>query len=89
MLAQGVIWLGQTDAPTVAMLREAMEDYERLRATPGVPPREVRETRKEVTGLLSQLGFDPTARARLGLAEVKAKSKHEELEERRQKRGSK
>jgi hypothetical protein len=85
VLAEGVAWLAQTDGAMLALLREALEDYELLRTTPGVPPKEVREARKQAAEFLSQLGFDPTARARLGLAEVKAASVLEGL---RAKRGN-
>jgi len=38
---------------------------------------------KQIVSLLSNLGFDPAARARLGLAEVKTKSVLEQLREKR------
>ena len=41
---------------------------------------------KTILSCLSQLGFDPTARARLGLAEVKAEDTLEKLKARRDKR---
>jgi hypothetical protein len=71
-------WLGFTDTPTIALLREALEDYELARSA-WVSAKDVREARAEVASLLSRLGFDPTTRARLGLAEVKAKSALENL----------
>jgi hypothetical protein len=83
VLGAGVHWLARTDGPTIALLRDAVEDYAQLRGTPGVPPKEVREARAQVMALLSQLGFDPTSRSRLGLAEVKAQSKLEEIRARR------
>lgn len=43
----------------------------------------LREAEKQLQSWLSTLGFDPTARSRLGYAEVKTKSKLEELMERR------
>lgn len=82
ILSAGVHWLASTDAMKVGLLREALEDYERIRAA-GASAKDVREARAEVAKLLSDLGFDPTARARLGLAEVKAMSKLEELKARR------
>ena len=82
VLTAGVHWIASTDAPKVALLRHALEDYERLRAA-GASPKDIREGRAEVAKLLSELGFDPTARAKLGLAEVKAQSKLEELRARR------
>jgi hypothetical protein len=45
------------------------------------------ETEKLIQTSLSLLGFTPSDRSKLGLAEVKAKSKLEELMERRASRG--
>jgi hypothetical protein len=84
VLRAGVVWLASTDAPKVVLLREALEDYEALREARGtVPPKELRDARTEISKLMSDLGFDPAARARLGLAEVKAASKLEELRSKR------
>jgi hypothetical protein len=47
--------------------------------------KQLRELNKEISDWLSVLGFDPSARARLGLAEVKAMSKLEDLRARRDK----
>ena len=47
---------------------------------------ELRNLEKQITQWLSLLGLTPTDRARLGVAEVRARSKLEELEERRAKR---
>lgn len=71
-------WLAESDAPTVALLRDAVEDYQRLREA-GVSPKEIREARAEVERLAGACGFNPRDRARLGLAEVKAASKLEQL----------
>ena len=85
VLDQGVHWIAATDAVKVSLLREALEDYEALRAA-GASAKDVREARQEVSKLLSELGFDPTARSRLGLAEVRAKSALEEMRARRDSR---
>ncbi len=87
VLGAGVSWLASTDGPAVALLRDAVEDYARLRAIDGMPPKEVRDARAQVMALMSQLGFDPTARARLGLAEVTARSKLDEIAARRKASG--
>lgn len=87
VLGAGVSWLAETDAPSVLLLRDAVEDYARLRSIEGMPPKEVREARTQVMALLSQLGFDPTSRARLGLAEVTARSKLDEIQHRRKASG--
>lgn len=84
VLGAGAHWLAATDAIAVSLLRDAVEDYAKLRRRrKGVTPKDVRDAGERVARLLSQLGFDPTARARLGLAEVKAISKLEELRARR------
>lgn len=48
----------------------------------------LRDVEKNLDRELSQLGFDPVARARLGLAEIKAASKLEELAAKRAARGT-
>lgn len=45
------------------------------------------ELEKQITAWLSLLGLSPTDRSRLGVAEVKARTKLEELAERRARRG--
>ena len=77
VLEAGVPWLGATDAPKLALLADAVELHER--AKQGGSIRDVIEAQKNISSLMSQLGFDPTSRARLGLAEVTAQSKLEEL----------
>lgn len=83
MLEQGVMWIGQTDRPMVALAREAMQDYQLIRDDDLSRPRDVFEARKGVMAILVELGFSPSARARLGLAEVKTESKLDELRRRR------
>ena len=83
VLEHGRSWLGQTDSVAVALLREALEERAEIRAAARAGSTEarkaLREIDKQIIGQLSALGFDPAARARLGLAEVKAASKLEEL----------
>ncbi len=86
VLAAGVHWIAATDSPVVGLLREAIEDYQKCRGLGDI--KLAIELRKQIASLLSQLGFDPTARSRLGLAEVKAKTKLEELRERQSRRGA-
>lgn len=83
VLEQGSTWLATTDEPVIAALRDASEDYERLRNNNG-SGKDIREARLEVTRLLSTLGFDPTSRSKLGLAEVKAASTLDKLRAKRQ-----
>ena len=46
--------------------------------------KELRVAQKQIHSVGSLLGFDPTSRSRLGLAEIKAQSKLEELAAKRQ-----
>lgn len=73
------LWLADSDALLVAMLRETLEEREALRelllAGGGPDHRKaLREIDRQIVSMLAALGFDPTARSRLGLAEVKAAS---------------
>lgn len=87
ILANGVSWLAETDTVALVMLREALQERTEVRdrALNGSTEarRELRELDKQIIGQLSALGFDPAARSRLGLAEVKTRSKLEELQARR------
>jgi hypothetical protein len=89
VLEQGAPWLAATDATKLAMLRETLEERSVVRAQvmeTGSPDlrKALRELDKQAASLLSECGFDPAARSRLGLAEVKAASKLEELRAKRQ-----
>lgn len=89
VLENGVRWLAATDAIAMALLRESLEERRRLREfaqdVGGVLLRkDLRELDKQIISQLSLLGFDPAARARLGLAEVKAQSTLEALRSSRQ-----
>ena len=83
ILSDGVAWLGKTDTVGLVMLRETLEERTEVRdralAGSSEARRELRALNAEVITLMSRLGFDPAARAQLGLAEVKAQSKLEEL----------
>ena len=85
----GRVWLAATDSVALSMLRESLEERQALRdvviATQSETARKaLRDLDKQIIGQLSLLGFDPAARSRLGLAEVKAASTLEKL---RQSRG--
>jgi hypothetical protein len=87
--AAAVTWLSpDTDMTAVVGACRLADDLEvarrRYRATsdPG-DGRAVVALSRELTAALSVLGFDPTARARLGVAEVKKLSALEELMARR------
>jgi P27 family predicted phage terminase small subunit len=91
-------WLAETDKPTLLMLCEKWERRAELMArlsseddvlytdkgyayaNPRVGMLSTMEN--EIAKLLSVLGFTPADRTRMGLAEVKARSKFEELRER-------
>jgi hypothetical protein len=85
----GRVWLAATDSVALSMLRESIEERQSLRSvvisTQSETARKaLRDLDKQIIGQLSLLGFDPAARSRLGLAEVKAASTLEKL---RQSRG--
>jgi len=86
VLELGVHWLARTDAPSLVMLRDMLEERGPLRVGAMAGSTEdrkaLRDLDKQIMSLLADLGFNPAARSRLGLAEVKAKSKLEELRER-------
>lgn len=86
VLSVGVHWLARTDGPSIVILRDLLEERESVRAGALAGSTEdrkaLREIDKQVMSLLTDLGFNPAARARLGLAEVKAQSKLDELRER-------
>lgn len=88
----GAIWIApQTDSEAVAEVCRLTDDVaaarERYRATrdPG-DLRALTAVSKLLQEALAALGFNPTARTRLGVAEVKAQNKLEELRDRRAKR---
>jgi hypothetical protein len=89
IMSTGAPWFARTDAIRLAMLRQSLEERARLlplAESSSEARKQLRELNREISEWLSLLGFDPAARARLGLAEVKAQSKFEELEAKRAKR---
>ena len=88
IMATGSPWLARTDSIRLAMLRQSLEERARLlpvAESSTEARKQLRDLNKEISEWLSLLGFDPTARARLGLAEVKAASTLEKLQAKRQK----
>lgn len=81
-------WIGETDTPVVELAVRLEGDMARLRAvlddefTPAAWKAYI-DAVKEYRACLSLLGLTPSDRARLGVAEVKARSKLEELMDRR------
>jgi hypothetical protein len=91
VLDAGRVWLAASDTTALAMLRESLEERAALRelvlATGSVELRKaLRDLDKQIIGQLSTLGFDPAARSRLGVAEVKAASTLEKLQARQAQR---
>lgn len=82
----GATWVSpNTDAEFVLTLCEDIDERQELRALVSVSndPAErriLRELTKSVLHGLGQLGFSPADRSRLGVAEVKAMSKLEQLQ---------
>ena len=88
ILSIGVTWISATDAAKVALLREVAGLYAEARDRPGTPARDLLAYVKTLNDLLSDLGFDPSARSRLGLAEVKTLSAAEKIIQKRAARSS-
>lgn len=82
-LGAGSHWLAESDAPTIVLARDALEMYAELREDPKAKPSDVVAAGKWVQSLFGDLGFSPSERSRLGLAEVKAASVLEDLRARR------
>jgi hypothetical protein len=82
-LLAGQHWLAESDAPSIVLARDALELYAELRENPQAKPADVVAAGKWVQSLFGDLGFTPSERSRLGLAEVKAASVLEELRARR------
>jgi hypothetical protein len=90
VFAEGEIWVSpRTDVAWLQVVCELLDRREILKQEWLADPtnRQVNmsllETEKLLQSGLGLLGFTPTDRSRLGVAEVKAKSKLEELMERR------
>lgn len=83
VMEAGVAWLADTDAPAVALLYSMLEDREAFTRSG------LRDDKldKQIMELFAALGFTPGARSRLGLAEVKAVSKLEQLRQARKNEG--
>lgn len=91
--SMGQLWISpKTDIELLLMTCEMLDERVRLRAFVWNNPdswrdrKALRELEKNITNNLSLLGFTPTDRSRLGVAEVKAKSKLEELRAKRENR---
>ena len=78
-LIAGSHWLAESDAMSVTLLRECLETYAELKADPKSKPSDVLAALKLAMSGAADCGFNPSERARLGLAEVKAASRMERL----------
>lgn len=84
-------WIGPTDLPLVHHTERLLSDIETIRSVLDEGLRAEAVTlfvalNKEFRSCLSLLGLSPTDRGRLGVAEVKARSKLEEMLDRRGRR---
>ena len=85
----GATWVSdKTDIELLMMTCEMIDERWNLRvkvmqSDDATMRRGLRELDRQIVSNLSLLGFTPSDRARLGVAEIKAKSKLEELMERR------
>lgn len=85
VIDEGVGWLKSTDEPTLALLRHLLIEADDLRSKVRIDHtlrKDLRDVTKQIMLLLSALGFDPTSRSRLGIAEVKTRSRLQEIQER-------
>jgi len=82
-LVAGAAWITESDLAQVAVAREAVEFYAELKADPKSKPSDVLTALKVMSAEFGRLGFNPAERTAMGLAEVKARSKMEELRDRR------
>lgn len=88
VMAEGVSWLRTTDEPMVALLQKMIKEFDDLTEQAEydmAARRALRELNKQLITVMSLLGFDPTSRARLGIQEVKARSRLQEIQERARK----
>jgi hypothetical protein len=90
VFSEGQLWISpRTDVAWLQVVCELLDRREVLKAEWIADPTNrpvnmsLLETEKMIQSGLGLLGFTPTDRSRLGVAEVKAKSKLEELMERR------
>ena len=78
-LAAGAAWIAESDSAEVAVAREAAQYYAELKADPKSRPQDVLKALQVMSASFGRLGFNPGERSAMGLAEVKARSKLEDL----------
>jgi hypothetical protein len=86
-LSAGSAWLAESDSLGLVILRESIEHYADLKADKRSKPKEIQDALKLMMGFAGQCGFTPATRTAMGLAEVKARSKLEEMRDRQAKVG--
>ena len=84
-LVAGSHWLAESDAAAIVLAREALQLYGEVREDPKAKLSDIVAAGKWVQSCFGDLGFNPAERSRLGLAEVKAASKMEQLRAQRAK----
>ena len=87
-LLAGAAWLAESDAAAIVLARDALELYAELRADPKAKVTDVISAGKWAQSCFADLGFNPSERSRLGLAEVKAQSVAESIIARRSARAA-
>ncbi len=91
--AEGASWLKQTDLDLLQITCEQLDERDSLRIfvldnmEAWHERAALRVLERDIQANLSQLGFTPTARQKLGIQEVKAASKLEQLRAMKEKRG--
>lgn len=88
-------WIARTDAQLLQLVCEQVDRREQMREMMvGLGPddwhmfKQLNDIEVQIVTNLGKLGFSPDARSRLGLAEVKAQSKLEELLARKNERSN-
>ena len=82
VLNRGASWLAETDLVTVVLLRDVLEFAADLREDARANPSDVLAAYKLALSIAGSLGFTPADRSKLGLAEVRAESKLDEMRRR-------
>ena len=77
ILAEGVSWLAGSDGIAVAMLYEALETHTVAKSYGSIRDQIVAQ--QNVVGMLAAFGFEPSARARMGLTTARTVSRLELL----------
>ena len=90
VIKHGAVWLGATDAIALALLRELLTERQEVKALidagdAATPRWELRKIDAQIMKMLTDLGFNPVARSKIGLSEVQAASTLDNLRNKQQK----